>query len=361
LSIEVIAEIGVNHNGDVSLAKDLIEASKSAGADTVKFQMFEPSKLTSTSAKLAAYQVRNGIQAENQSDMLELLRLSRDNYLELKELSDGLGLKFLVTPFDLDSLDFLVTEMAIERVKISSGDLTNPLLLFEASRRGTVLLVSTGMADLPEISRAVSVIRAGYAVYHGDLEESFFPSGPNLRFAGETLMALGGERLPLTLMHCVSSYPAPSSDLNISSLSELKRFGTQVGYSDHAESGIGAVMSLALGATVFEKHITMSKDMKGPDHAASLIPTEFLDYVLSLREASVALGDGRKRAMPSELDARAVARRGIFASNSIKAGELYSQTNIELLRPEGKVSSQDFYDLMNSIATKNYSKGDSIE
>lgn len=361
MSIEIIAEIGVNHNGDISIAKDLVEASKSAGADTVKFQMFEPSKLTSSFAKLAAYQVRNGIRAESQADMLELLKLSRDNYLELREFSEYLGLKFLVTPFDHDALEFLLTEMGSERVKISSGDLTNPPLLFEASSRGVVLLVSTGMAELQEVSKAVLIIRAGYAVHYGILSDTFFPSGRNLELASETLMALEGGQLPLTLMHCVSSYPAPSSDLNILSLNELKEFGTQVGYSDHGESGIGAVMSLALGATVFEKHITLSKKMRGPDHAASLTPVEFKDYVANLKEASVALGDGRKKAMPSELDARAVARRGIFASNTINAGEVFSMNNLKLLRPEGAIPSQNFFDLMNVVATKNYAKGDSIE
>ena len=361
MHIEVIAEIGVNHNGEISIAKELIEASSSAGADTVKFQMFDAAKLTSASAELAAYQVRNGVKAESQADMLEVLTLSRDDFLDLQDFSEKLGLRFLVTPFDLDALDFLVTDIGIQRVKISSGDLTNPLLLFQASSRGVALLVSTGMAELPEIARAVSVLRAGYAVHHGILDESFSPTSKNLQLAGETLMLIEGDLLPLTLMHCVSSYPAPAVDLNIASITQLRKFGTQVGYSDHAESHIGAVMSLALGATVFEKHITLSKEMVGPDHAASLTPCEFKDYVTSLREASVALGDGRKRAMPSELDARAVARRGIFASQTITAGEAFSTKNLELLRPQGGISSQDFFDLINSVASRNYTKGDSIE
>jgi sialic acid synthase SpsE len=361
LSVEVIAEIGVNHNGDVNLAKDLIEASRSSGADTVKFQMFDPSKLTSSNAKLAAYQVKNGVQAESQADMLELLTLTRDNFFELKTFAENLNLKFLVTPFDGDALDFLVTEMGSERVKISSGDLTNPPLLFQASSRGVALLVSTGMAELPEIARAVSVIRAGYAVHYGRLDESFCPTSKNLELASETLRGIEGDILPLTLMHCVSSYPAPTTDLNISSITALTELGTRVGYSDHAESQIGAVMSLALGATVFEKHITLNKQMTGPDHAASLTPGEFKDYVSSLREASVALGDGRKRAMPSELDARTVARRGVFASKAISAGEAFSANSLELLRPQGSISSQDFFDLINSVASRNYSKGESIE
>lgn len=361
MSIEVIAEIGVNHNGDVSIAKNLIEASRSAGADTVKFQMFDASKLTSSTAKLAAYQVKNGVQAKSQADMLEVLTLSRDNFFDLKDFAENLGLNFLVTPFDRDALDFLVTEMGSERVKISSGDLTNPPLLFQASSRGVALLVSTGMAELPEITKAVSFVRAGYAVHQGILNESFSPTSKNLQLASETLMTIEGDLLPLTLMHCVSSYPAPTIDLNISSITALRELGARVGYSDHAESQIGAVMSLALGATVFEKHITLNKQMTGPDHAASLTPGEFKDYVSSLREASVALGDGRKRAMPSELDARTVARRGVFASKAITAGEAFSANNLELLRPQGSISSQDFFDLINSVALRNYSKGESIE
>lgn len=362
-AIEVIAEIGVNHNGDIGLAIDLVHAAAEAGAHTVKFQLFTPNLLASDSAGLVDYQVRNGIQAENQRQMLDSLVLRPDQIGQLKSVSASLGLGFLVTPFDLLSLEFLTSELAEKRIKVGSGDITYLSLLFSASSSGAQVILSTGMSTLEEVELAAAVVTAGAAVAEGILPRDFSPSRSNLlandRKLSEFKARSGVEFLKL--MHCTSTYPAPVNELNISALEAMKPLGFELGYSDHSKSSIGSIMALAFGARVFEKHLTLSKNMSGPDHAASLDPNEFADYRSALSSALLSLGDGAKSPTPSELHTRMLARRGIFASEEIAQGDSFTESNLVALRPSTAMGADSYFELLTRQSPKRFSPGEKIE
>lgn len=360
--IEVIAEVGVNHNGQLSLASDLVHAAAEAGANTVKFQLFNPALLASAGAGLVDYQIRNGIQAANQRQMLDSLTLSPDQIGQLKSLATSLGLDFLVTPFDLQSLDFLVSELAETRIKIGSGDVTNLNLLFSASKSGVQVILSTGMSTLEEVKLACAVLAAGAAVAGEILPRDFVPTRKNLLTHDHEVKVFkrqsGSEFLKL--MHCTSTYPAPESELNISALQAMKPLGFGLGYSDHSKASLGSVMALAFGARVFEKHLTLTKEMEGPDHAASLDPGEFGDYRKALNSALLSLGDGLKVPMPSELDTRELARRGIFAACAIESGEAFTASNIVALRPSTATGAEEFFEVLTMESPRRFKAGEEI-
>lgn len=362
-SIEVIAEIGVNHNGELSLARELVHAAAEAGANTVKFQLFDPALLASAGAGLVDYQVRNGIQAVNQRQMLDALVLSPDQIIELKALSKSLGLGFLVTPFDLQSLEFLVAELGEKRIKIGSGDVTYLNLLFKATSLGAEVLLSTGMSTLAEVELACSVVVAGAAVSEGVLPSHFLPTRQNLLGHASELSEFKVQSGAdfLNLMHCTSTYPAPEDELNISALTAMKPLGFGLGYSDHSKRSIGSVMALALGARVFEKHLTLLNDMEGPDHSASLSPEEFNEYRNVLHSAILSLGEGSKSPVPSELDTRELARRGVFAASDIEPGDLFSSSNLVALRPSTSVGADQYFELLAMQSPKRFQEGDQID
>ncbi len=359
--IEIIAEIGVNHNGDVSVAEELIQAASAAGATTVKVQLFSARKLVTGAAPLATYQQANGVKAANQLQMLEDLELSPDEIFHLQDVATSLKLRFLATPFDMESLSFLADELGHSRIKVGSGDITFFQMLFGAASRGMQILLSTGMSSLDEVSAAVQIIRAGLAVNRGLLPSSFIPTAKNILDAdlgegpNDWLMS------HLTLLHCTSTYPAPNSELNISALSALGSLNLPLGYSDHSASHLASVLALAYGARVFEKHLTLDKSQAGPDHAASLDPAEFRDYVQTIELANHALGDGLKRAQDSEIATRTVARRGLVASQDLTAGEPIVQSNLECKRPLMGTPSELFYEILGHELSSPVQRGACIE
>jgi len=356
--IEFIGEIGVNHNGDLKLARELVHAIADSGASTVKLQLFRPEALVTKETRLAAYQIKNGVNSVSQSEMLAALTLKPTEVLELDRLAGDLGVELLVTPFDLQSMLFVVEEMGHTRVKFSSGDLTFHRLIFETAKKGVHLILSTGMSTMAEVEGALQVARAGIAVHKGIVATDFLPSTQNLTHNNLALSSLELSELPITLLHCTSTYPAPISELNISALEPLSRFGLGVGYSDHSSGSMGAILALAFGAKVFEKHVTISKDLSGPDHAASLTPDEFRVYIQEITQAKLALGSGEKTPQVSEMDVKEVARRGLYSTRTLRRGDKITSEMIAALRPESSILADREFDLVGQVLNQDLEAGD---
>ena len=298
----VIAEAGVNHNGDVALARELVKAAASAGADAVKVQTFVAERVTSPSASKADYQLQTTSKKESQLEMLRKLELSREAHEELQALCDDLDVAFVSTPFDRGSVD-LLDSLGVPFIKIGSGEITNhPFLLYVASK-GRPIVLSTGMSTLAEVDEAVGVIEQGGCK-------------------------------DLTLLHCVSNYPADPADVNLRAMRTMaEAWGIPVGYSDHTPGIEVALAAVAMGAAVLEKHFTLDRSLEGPDHRASLEPKDFHRMVDGIRTIERALGTGRKIPAPSEGNTRVTARRSLVAACDIAEGEFLTEANIAILRP----------------------------
>lgn len=295
----IIAEVGVNHDGDPEKAHKLVRVAAECGADAVKFQTFTPEALVSRNAPTAGYQ-KVQTQTNNQHELLSKLTLPAECWAELKRESESNGLMFLSTPFDIASA-IVLAELNIDALKISSGELTNTPFLSRVADLGLPLLISTGMADLHEVANAVAAAKAA-------------PS--------------------LALFHCVSAYPAPAEQCNLNAIPAMHReFNLPIGWSDHTVGPETAIAAVALGAKMLEKHITLNSHDPGPDHAASAEPEEFAHYVAAARKTAAALGDGTKRRMPVEEDAASVVRRSWHVCESLVRGTKLAQSHLTLLRP----------------------------
>ncbi|ROZ63661.1 N-acetylneuraminate synthase family protein [Ramlibacter sp. WS9] len=298
----VIAEAGVNHNGRFDLACDLVRAAKAAGADAVKFQTFVPEAVIQPTAPRAKYQEASPGEGDGMLDMVKPLALSFDDFRRLRTLCDDIGIDFMSTPFDRESARFLV-ELGLPFIKISSGDLDNYSLLEAVADAPGTLILSTGMADLEDIEQALAYLRA--------------------RRAGA-----------VALLHCVSSYPAPAEDANVSAVATLaEEFGLPTGYSDHTTGFAAACAAVALGACIVEKHFTLDKALPGPDHAFSLSPAELQAFTAQLRETAASLGDGVKLCLPVEVELKTLARRSLYAARDLKAGEEVAPDDVLAMRP----------------------------
>lgn len=298
----VIAEAGVNHNGDLALAKRLIDAAHAAGADAVKFQTFKAERLVTAAASKAAYQARTGSAAESQLAMLQRLELSPGMHVELQAHCQATGILFLSTPFEEVSAD-LLDQLGLPLFKIPSGEITNLPFLAYLARKGRPLILSTGMSTLGEVEAAVTTIAA----------------------AGQP---------PLALLHCVTQYPAPVAEINLRAMATLAAaFGLPVGYSDHTTGTHISLAAVALGACIIEKHFTLDRTLPGPDHAASLEPVELHALASAIRDVEAALGDGRKRPMPCEAECARVARKSLVAAHDLQAGARLSASDMAIKRP----------------------------
>lgn len=298
----VIAEAGVNHDGDLERASRLVEVAAVSGADAVKFQTFSAERLALRGAPKAPYQVQDALLKESQFEMLRRLELTEDAHRRLMELAQQRGIVFLSSPFDEASAD-LLDALGVAAFKIPSGELTNLEFLNHVARKGKPLLISTGMATLEEVMAAVRTVRDG-----------------------------GNERL--VLLHCVSAYPADPADANLRVMTTLeKSFGVPVGFSDHTRGVAVALAAVALGACVLEKHVTLDRTLPGPDHRASLEPGELLELVRQIRVVESALGDGCKRPSGSEEAIAAVARKSLVAARTIRSGSVLTEELIAVKRP----------------------------
>lgn len=352
----IIAEAGVNHNGDEKLAFKLVDAAFNAGADIVKFQTFKAKKLVTATAKQAEYQIKNTGKQESQLDMLSRLELSYEAHHQLLAYCRKLNIEFLSTAFDSESLHFLVNDLGLTRLKVPSGDLTNAPLVLEHARTGCDLIVSTGMATLAEIETALGVIAFGYTA-----DKNAVPSIEAFQsayFSDEGKKALKDK---VTLLHCTTEYPAPMQDINLRAMDSLSHgFHLSVGYSDHSKGITIPIAAVARGATIIEKHFTLDNNMEGPDHKASLEPHELNAMVSAIRDIEVALGDGIKGPRPSEIKNKHVARKSLVAATSIKAGTPFSEHNLEIKRPGTGVSPIRYWELLEKKSSRNYQAGDII-
>ena len=306
----VIAEAGVNHNGDVALAKQLVAVAADAGADFVKFQTFIAENIVSQSAPKADYQKGTTDPAESQQEMIRKLELTREDHLELIGECRKLGIGFFSTAFDRDSINLLETLGALDFVKIPSGELTNLPYLRYLTRHGKPVLLSTGMATLGEVEAAIEVIEK-----------------------------VGTSREQITVLHCTTEYPTPMDEVNLNAMVNMgKAFGVSVGYSDHTPGIEVPIAAVALGATVIEKHFTLDRSLPGPDHRASLEPEELKAMVSAIRNIEKAMGDAVKRPGPSELKNKPIARKSLVAACPIQAGEPFTEANLMAKRPGTGIS-----------------------
>lgn len=350
----IIAEAGVNHNGNEKLAFELVDAAHQAGADIVKFQTFKAKNLVTAEAKQADYQVTNTQKEESQLAMLSRLELSFEVHHQLVKHCESLGIEFLSTAFDSESLAFLVNDLGLTRLKIPSGEITNAPLVLEHARTGCDLIVSTGMASLSEVEAVLGVIAFGYTA---DLNEK--PC--ELSFQQAYASALGQQALKnkVTVLHCTTEYPAPMPEINLKAMDTLARaFELPAGYSDHSEGITIPIAAVARGAVLIEKHFTLDKNMEGPDHKASLDPLELAAMVKSIRQVEVALGVGVKSPTVSEVKNKSVARKSLVAARDIRAGERFDIDNVTIKRPGTGMSPYRYWDIINKPASADYMIGD---
>ncbi len=329
MGIRIIAEAGVNHNGDLGVAKKMVRAAAEAGADYVKFQTFCPEKLVSKAAQKADYQKKTTGEPGGQLEMLQKLALRQEDFLELKKECGREGIGFLSTPFDLDSVDFL-DALGMDFWKLPSGEITNLPYLEKIARTGKPIVMSTGMCGMEEVEAAVDCMRAAGA----------------------------GE---ITLLHCNTEYPTPMRDVNLKAMQALReRFGLPVGYSDHTAGIEIPIAAAALGASVLEKHFTLSRAMEGPDHAASLEPEELKAMTAAVRNVELALGDGKKQPSESERKNMAAARKSIVAKRDIARGEILDGSNLTAKRPGTGISPMKWREVIGRRAERDFAADEMI-
>lgn len=322
----IIAEAGVNHNGDINLAKKLIDAAANAGVDYVKFQTFKSSKLVSKKAEKASYQKENTKDSsESQLEMLKKLELSEADHFELMEYCSKKNIKFLSTGFDLESISFL-NQIGLGLFKIPSGEITNLPYLRLVGGLKKPIIISTGMADINEVEEALNAV-----------------------------IEAGAKKSKITILHCNTEYPTPMQDVNLKAMLTIKeKFDVNIGYSDHTLGIEIPTAAVALGACVIEKHFTLDKNMEGPDHKASLEPYELKLMVDAIRNIEAALGHGRKEPSLSEKKNKAVARKSIVAITKIKKGEVFTNQNITVKRPGTGISAMRWDEVIGQKAIKEF-------
>jgi len=355
--VTIIAEAGVNHDGDIERALALVDAAAEAGADVVKFQTFRPAALVGRHAPRAGYQVRNDTarQDDSQLAMLQRLALGDDEHFRLHEHCRARGIEFLSSPFDADSARFLIEDMALPRLKLGSGELTNAPLLLQIARSGRPLILSTGMATPAEIRQALGVLAFGY------LGQETPPSEPAFSAAFARMAGYLALKEKLTLLHCTSEYPAPFADVNLRAMDQLRdSFGLPVGFSDHTPGIAMPIAAAARGARMIEKHFTLDRELPGPDHRASLEPDELQAMVAGIRQLEQALGDGQKRVADSERDNRAIARKSLVAARPIRAGEAFSEDNLTAKRPGDGLAPLHYWALLGRPAGRDYAADEAI-
>jgi len=331
MSVFIIAEAGVNHNGSLDLAKKLVDVAVEAGADAVKFQTFKAENLVSKEAKKAEYQVENTGSNETQYEMLKKLELGFDEFVELKKYCDKKGIMFLSTPFDFESIKFL-DDLGLEIFKIPSGEITNYPYLREIAKLKKRVILSTGMANMCEIEQALDVM------------EKF-----------------GTNRKNITILHANTEYPTPMEDVNLMAMLTIKEaFKVDVGYSDHTLGIEIPIAAVAMGAVVIEKHFTLDKNMEGPDHKASLEPDELKAMIKAIRNIEIALGNGIKKPSKSESKNIEVARKVIVAKRDIKKGEKFSEDNLTVKRAGKGISPMRWEETICRFADKDYKKDEKI-
>jgi N,N'-diacetyllegionaminate synthase len=327
----IIAEAGVNHNGSIDIAKKMIEVAKECGADAIKFQTFKAENIISKFAPKAEYQKKTTEENESQLEMVKKLELSFEDFVELKKYCDEIGIMFMSTPFDFESIEFL-NNLGMEIFKIPSGEITNLPYLERIGKLNKKIILSTGMADLGEIEDALDV-----------------------------LIQLGTHRENITVLHCNTEYPTPFEDVNLLAMLTIKEaFKVNVGYSDHTPGIEVPIAAVALVASVIEKHFTLDKNLPGPDHKASLEPDELETMISAIRNVEKTLGSGIKKPSPSEFKNIGIARKSVVAKRKIRKGEVFTEENITVKRPGTGISPMRWYEVIGRAAERDYEKDEVI-
>lgn len=330
MSVYIIAEAGVNHNGNLEFAKEMVDKAKESGADCIKFQTFVSKNIVSKSAGKADYQKQHTDSSESQLQMLRKLELSFDNFIELKEYCKLREIVFLSTAFDFDSIDFL-NELDMGIWKIPSGDITNLPYLIKIAKLNKPIILSTGMSTIKDIKVALIALRDNGS----------------------------GE---ITVLHCTTEYPTPYEDVNLRAMNTIKEeFNVPVGYSDHSKGIEIPIAAVAMGATVIEKHFTLNRNMEGPDHKASLEPDELKAMVSAIRNVELAIGSKDKQPAESEKKNMAIARKSIIANRSIKKGEIFTEDNLTVKRPGNGISPMRWFELLGQTAMRDFEEDELIE
>lgn len=348
--IKVIAEIGVNHNGSITLAKKLIEEAKKSGADFVKFQNWKADKLVTKDAKMANYQIRNTKKKFKQIHLLKPLELKDNDYFILKKFSEKRKIQFLSSPFDEESYQFLSNKLRCKIIKIPSGEINNFLMLKNVNLDNQKIFLSTGMASLTEIADCINFISKS-KIYETKKNKIVIKKRSKLRFLKKRVI----------LMHCVTDYPVPDNFANLSAIKTMKEtFELPVGYSDHTAGIIAPTIAVSFGATLIEKHLTYDQNLKGPDHKASLNPSQFKKMINNIRTYEKMEGDGIKSPQTCEKKNMKVARKSIVARQKIKKGEIFTLQNITVKRPAGGKNPSRYFKFLGKISKKNYTKDQKI-
>lgn len=328
----IIAEAGVNHNGSYERAKRMIDTAHQCGVDYIKFQTFKANKIANRFAVQADYQRKNLKEESSQVEMLKKLELSDNDFYSLKDYCDEIGTKFMSTPFDLESIDFL-SKLDMDYMKVPSGEITNLPYLRKIASKGIPVIMSTGMCRLGEIEDALDVL------YKGGMSTN-----------------------DITLLHCNTEYPTPMVDVNLRAMETLRSaFGTKVGYSDHTQGIEVPIAAVAMGATVIEKHFTLDKTLPGPDHVASLDPVELKAMVDAIRNIEFAIGISEKRVSSSECKNIAIARKSIVAAKDIKFGEIFTEYNLTVKRPGNGISPMQWDSIIGKMAIRDFAADELIE
>ena len=352
-SVLVIAEAGVNHNGSLDLAIQLVDAAAAAGANAVKFQTFRADALATARAPKAEYQQKTTALGETQHGMLQRLELSEDAHERLIEHCAKVGIEFMSTPFDLGSVSLLL-RLGVRRMKIGSGDLTNAPLLLSVAQSNVPVILSTGMADLEDVESSLGVLAFGMLGCENPSRTAFTRAWASAE--GRNVV-----RSRTTLLHCTTEYPAPIDEVNLRAMSTMREtFGIEVGYSDHTDGIAVAIAAVALGATVIEKHLTLDRRLPGPDHAASLEPPQFAALVGGVRDARYALGSSEKGVTPSEAKNVVVARKSLVALRPIVEGELFTPENLGAKRPGDGVSPIEYWEWLGRPAPRTFAPNEMI-
>lgn len=326
----IIAEAGVNHNGSIEIAKKLVYEAKQAGADAVKFQTFKPEKVVSKFAGKAEYQKKTTGENETQLDMIKKLELPYGDFIKLKEYCDKIGIMFMSTPFDLDSIDFL-KELNLEIFKIPSGEITNLPYLIKVGRLNKKVILSTGMSTLSEIGDAIKVLK---------------DNGTH----------------DITILHCNTEYPTPYEDVNLQAMLAIREaFNLEVGYSDHTLGIEVPIAAVSMGASVIEKHFTLDNNMEGPDHKASLEPDQLKYMIAAIRNVEKAIGSRIKQPSQSEVKNIVIARKSIIAKKNISKGEVFTEENLTVKRPGNGISPMRWFEIIGQPAKRDFKEDELIE
>ncbi len=356
MSVYIIAEAGVNHNGSMDMAFELIKAACECKADAIKFQTFKTNKLVTNNARKAKYQDENDSTSSTQAEMLKQLELTDEQFIELSKECKRQGIDFLTTCFDSESLDIIYNRVNPKQLKIGSGDLTNLPLIIDHARTGRDIIISTGMATMADVEDALAALAFGY------LEKSGMPQGYNwLKLNYFTEEKISKVRDKITILHCVTDYPAQPKDLNLDAIRQMRDvYKINVGYSDHSLGIEACCAAVALGATCLEKHITLDQSLPGPDHKASASPQEFKALVDAVRNLEKALVPRIKAPTYRERANLEVARKYLVAARPITKGECFTSENIEIKRSEIGIAPRHYWEILGKPAMRNFSPGDSI-